>query len=282
MEESHTTATEALAPPSHPAKSRADKIFDGALYGGINGVGTFLLTIPLAYWGKYGGGAKFYERGGEALGKLGVNPKRAEEILLMLATSLGGTVMVLPTWTAEHFRKPIVGWIRQRTGEDVNTPHYDAPEQSFSSLIRGRLMAMATVMASFYTAGNFFPKQFAAFEESVAHKFCALIKKPTHLLGEETKAFRYGKMAAIDVFATSAAATILFTASRFFANHRKQQPAAISAAALETQPAREASPLSVAYRAPDDVPQPVVQGEKQHPGKIVALNPEPSVRVQSA
>ncbi len=70
--------------------------------------------------------------------------------------------------------------------------------------------------------------KFAAFNDAFAeHVVCKPFGKSTHVnvngIMEETKAFRYGKIAALDVFATTAAATLLYIGSRIFADRQSKE-----------------------------------------------------------
>ncbi|NBX04215.1 MAG: hypothetical protein EBR02_09215 [Alphaproteobacteria bacterium] len=90
-------------------------------------------------------------------------------------------------------------------------------------------MAFGIVLGSIKGAVALLGKEkFAKFEEDFAKKVvCKPLKLPTHLPnGVETKAFRYGRLTAMDIFATAASASILYIASRFFAEPDKDFPCA--------------------------------------------------------
>ena len=81
--------------------------------------------------------------------------------------------------------------------------------------------------SSFSAVALLFGKNtFSAFKDKFAtHIVCKPLGKPTHFPGmaktveNETRLFRYGRIAAIDVFATAAASTILYIGSHFFAKN---------------------------------------------------------------
>lgn len=93
------------------------------------------------------------------------------------------------------------------------------------SLIKSRVAAYATVFVSLQGAVKIFgDDRFKKFEEDFAeHVVCRPLNLPTHTPGlprsaaTETRAFRYGKIGALDVFATAAATILLYAGSRFFA-----------------------------------------------------------------
>lgn len=105
----------------------------------------------------------------------------------------------------------------------------ESPKQTWGSLLLGRLTAWGAVFVSFKLAGSLtsflgHPNAMANFESWFAKDVvCKPMGKPTHIHGVETKLYRYGKIAALDIFATAAASSILLAGSRFFA---KQTPEA--------------------------------------------------------
>ena len=251
-------------------KSRGDKLFERWLYGGLNGVGTFIATIPLAYSAKYGKFKEPLENFGERLGRAGLGAKNVNTVTLMLATSLGGTAMLLPTWLAEHYRKPIVARLNGKPADQPPAPdapaEYEAPKQTLGSLLRGRVLAMAAVTASFGVANHFFADAFKKFETNIGEKAVQwFAKNKSAAFTEKTKL--YGEMAALDIFATAAASSILFVGSRFFANHRNPE-----SAQLATQPTAEdlfirAETVLKDAPAPSE-PSTTISGEKQQAGVV--------------
>ena len=141
-----------------PRVTRGEKLFDLGVYGGVNGLGNFLLTIPFAYWCLHGGGARYFKQAGKSMEAIGMKATHAKEVVEMVGTSLGGTAMVIPVYVAENFRTPLVTWLNQKTGNeaDKSAVIHEPPKQTWGSLLLGRLAAMATVMVAFRTAGGFF------------------------------------------------------------------------------------------------------------------------------
>lgn len=87
------------------------------------------------------------------------------------------------------------------------------------------------------------------------------------ILSTEKKAYEYGKLAALDVFATMAASVLLYVGSRFFANNRspeKQAQLEARANAGKVLLDDAMAPLPVHT----DAPQTTVSGDKVHPGLI--------------
>ncbi len=225
--------------PSKPT-SKGEKWFDWMTYGGVNFVGTFIATIPIAYALKYGKGAKWYQKGADWLTKKGVSHGHAENILLTTATMQGGNVAVFPVKYLEDRKAKIVSWFNEKLGEpDASEDIKREADQTWPSLIKSRLVAWGITFGSFTAAGMAFGKKFEEYGDKFAKKMCDIMKKPTHLIDPkvlktitdakkleklESKAFRYGKLGAVDVYATAASATILYVASRFFAEPDKDFP----------------------------------------------------------
>jgi hypothetical protein len=271
-------------------KSPGDKKFDRWLYAGLNGVGTFVVTVPLAYWAAYsnnGGKAKLLEKATTGIEKVGVGKGFAERFAMMLATSLGGWAMVAPTWVAEHFRKPIVAKLNEgQPKADADHPYKEIPKQTIGSLLRGRLLAMATVTASFWTAEHFFRDHFKAFEEKVGQQAVDWFGKYAKNDNQLIKIRRYGEISALDVFATTAATILLYVGSRFFARHRKH-PLPGDAETLHTAhnshtPMKEEAPSATLTAEETGLPETTIGGQKHHPGKVVAMVPALEVTAERA
>lgn len=206
------------------SSSRGEKLFDWLTYGGVAGVGTFLLTIPVAYWAKYGSGAKMFEKASGYLVKQGLSPRISEEMVMTTALMQGGNLTIIPVKMLENRKPQIVDYFNDRLGDSSGKASVEEdPKQTWSSLIKSRIVAWLSVFTGFRVAGSIFgADKFAAFEESFAKNVvCKPLGKPTHIRGVETPHFRYGKIAALDVFATAAATAILYTGSRFFAKRNE-------------------------------------------------------------
>ena len=206
--------------------SKGEKLFDWLTYGGIAGVGTFLVTIPIAYWAKYGGGGKYFAKSTQFLQKQGFSEHTAEQFMMTTATMQGGNVTVIPVKLMENHKPELVEKFNKMLGDkSVDASVEEDPKQTWNSLIKSRVAAWLAVFTGFKMGGALFGNEkFAVFENSFAeHIVCKPLGRPTHIPGlakiaeNETKLFRYGKIAAIDVFATTAATILLYMGSRFFA-----------------------------------------------------------------
>jgi hypothetical protein len=206
--------------------SKGEKLFDWLTYGGIAGIGTFLMTIPVAYWAKYGGGAPMFKNAAKALEKRGMAAAGAEDMLMTTALMQGGNIAVIPIKLMEDHKPGVVEHLNAKLGDQSGDASVDSDKkQTWGSLVKARVfLAWLPVYVSMRTASMVFPQQLKAFENWFAeHLVCRPFGQPTHTPGlpkiveNETKAFRYGRIGALDVFATAAAATLLYIGSRIFA-----------------------------------------------------------------
>jgi hypothetical protein len=260
--------------------SIGERIFDIGTYIGIAGFGTFFLTIPIAYAIRYGGGKKYYDATEKWLEKKNAAGPLSKALGAATVTMQGGNAILLPVGIAEHFKVPIATGINNVLGDKTDPALIEAaPPQTAGSLIRARIVAWATVFVSFFTAGSLFGKQFDAFETTIAKKYCDWIKKPTHALNaqgvmEETKAFRYGKMGALDVFATTAATSLLYFGGKFFARKGQEKREAKAEARMHMPPHADEAPLEQTSAAPlTDKPATSVSNVSRDQQKV-AVTPE--------
>jgi hypothetical protein len=149
---------------------------------------------------------------------------------MVMTTALmqGGNVSLIPIKMAENNKAQIVSSLNRALGEpDTYCEVKSEPDQTWGSLIKSRLVAWGAVFASLKAASSMLGhERFDAFENSFAKNVaCKPFGFPTHLPnGQETRAFRMGKLTALDIFATAAAAGILYSASRVFAVPDKDMP----------------------------------------------------------
>lgn len=269
-----TSAATVAAPamvqaPAKPRKTIGEKIFDWGTYGGLNGVGTFLLTIPLADWGN----RKIFDSWSKGLNeKFKIGPNTATNIVKSTTLAIGGTVMLLPVYLAERNKKPISEWLNQKFGnhEEKKAQVENPAPQTPGSLIKGRLLAWCAVFLGFKSMewmgkGEALQK----FEQDFGKKTCAVLGKLTHVNNVETTAFRWGKLAALDIFATAAATSILYVTSHVFAKQqaraqKKPSPYPVNISGQLAAARGDAITLT------ESVPQTAIQGEKTHPGVVVA------------
>lgn len=234
-----------------PPASRGERIFDWLVYGGIAGIGVFLATIPTTYWAKYGGGAKYFKRGSHKLESLGLSAKTAEDMMMSTALMQGGNLAVFPVKWAEDNKVAMVTKINDMIGEKTDIAALENEDrQTWGSILKARVAAWLTVFTGFKIVGHTVGSgKLAAFEESFAKNVCGMLGKATHMHGQETKIFRHGKIAALDVFATAASSTLLYVGSRVFAHWERQRTEAVCANAAPDIPAHsenDAMPTSQA------------------------------------
>lgn len=208
------------------SSSKGERLFDWITYGGIAGLGTFVLTIPIAYWAKYGGGAKHFINGGKRLQNLGLGEHTAEHAMMTTATMQGGNVTIIPVKIMENYKPQLVEKFNKLLGDKSEDASIENdPKQTWGSLVKARIfLAWLPVFASFKATGMLIGEdKFAAFQNNFSKGVCDILGKSTHFPGmakiaaNETKLFRYGKIGALDLFATAAASTLLYIGSRFFA-----------------------------------------------------------------
>lgn len=293
MEESLTTAAPPRAPHTDdtgPKRSRGESLFDWTVYGGIAGVGTFVATLWLTKWLTEGRGSAFTEK---CVAKLEGGLSRfftpetsknvAKQATLTTALMQGGNMMLLPVALAEHYKEPLVAKANVILGEEGPQENVvKAPQQTLLSLVQGRLTAWGVVFASLFTASQLFKKTFQTFEEEFANLACKIVKKPAQVMAKDgsmvaSEAYRYGKIAAVDVFATAAAATLLYVGGHFFARRHEEKKAHVppeqrhrGGIFRENALAEDAAPQA------KDGPSHAIAGEKIHQGALAE-----SVRVQA-
>jgi hypothetical protein len=240
-----------IAPTAAPAtasdsgllrpKSKGEKFFDRAVYGGLAGVGTFLVTLGIAYQlihGKLLGGhytrvVDWVEKKAVQVFSPSTSKKIAKEGVLTSTLMMGGNAMLLPVGLAEHYKTPIVRGLNVTLGDSTPPEAIEqSPKQTWSSLIQGRLLAWGVVFASLTAATSKrfgIPKTFTLFQEEVAEKIYRITQSikgnPTPALGDITKttSYKVGHLAAVDVFATAAAAILLYVGGHFFARKHEEK-----------------------------------------------------------
>lgn len=216
----------AEAEAARTSRSKGERIFDWLTYGGIGFLGVFAAGIPFAYWAKYGKGANMFHGSSQYLQKMGMGAKSAEDAVMTSVLMQPGNLALIPIKIMENNKPHIVDKINDMLGEKSSDASVEQdPKQTWGSLIKGRLAAWLAVFMGFRGAALAVgDKNFSKFENAFAeYVVCWPLGKPTHIPGmakiveNETKLFRYGKIASLDVFATAAATTLLYMASRFFA-----------------------------------------------------------------
>lgn len=235
--------------PAH--KSRGEKLFNWLTYGGVSGVGVFVATVPfmyaLLYKGRNANGENFYGRIENWMKSRGLSDKNADLAMKVTVTGLPGTAALIPTHYLERNKREIVTDFNQRLG-DPTPPEAIAKvaEQNWLSLAAGRIGGWLAIFGSMKALGAAFGEEgFGKFERKFAETVLKPFGKATHIGGQETRAFRLGKIAAIDVFATSVGAALLYGVS-----HTVSARSAARKARREEQPMQEAIPLSQPVELP--------------------------------
>ena len=263
-------------------KSKGEKFFDRAVYGGIAGVGTFVATIFITYLLKYGSWKGFHKGLAEAIekGLTKIKPgvahaASAEEIAMTTTLMMGGNLMLIPVGIAEHHKVALVSGLN--TTMDDPTPKeaiQHAPKQTWDSLIKSRAVAWLSVFAAFKGIGMAFSQTMQSFETETGKLLCKLTGRPATRIvqgiEQETKTFIFGKIGALDVFATIGSAMLLYLGGHFFARKQEEKKAQRAAGHhTGSTPARDATARE-SELSPNEAPQMQVTGTKQHEG--VALD----------
>jgi hypothetical protein len=191
---------------------------------------TFLLTLVIGHKIKYGGGEA---RMGEWLGKNGIRGKLAQEILKTTTLSHGGNIMILPIAYAEAHHTQIVDGLNKMTLDPTPVEAIQAkPKPTLISLLAARIVAWSVVFISFFGLSKKFEKTLESFELETGKLLCEKLDNPKTQMVEtivdgvkkiapqESKTFRYGRLAAQDIFATIAAGTLLYFGSHLFARRK--------------------------------------------------------------
>jgi hypothetical protein len=154
------------------------------------------------------------------------NRETADKIVTTTVLMQGGNLMVAPIALAEHHKVPIVEGLNTALGDKTPPETIEhAPQQTLGSLVKGRLLGWLAAFSVIKGAMKLYPTTLESFENETGNLLCKLMKKPTErLVGAEmhsTKTFMFGKIGALDFFATVASASLLYIGGHFFA--RKQQ-----------------------------------------------------------
>ncbi len=271
-ETEHEAAERAPIEAPRP-KSRGEKWFDRFVYGALAGVGTFIATLYMANKFKNGDWAgPRYQKAVTAtkdfLGKFmssTASGKVADEVVQTTSLMMGGNAMLIPIGIAEHYKIPIVNGLNTALGDPTPPEMIEkAPRQTWASLIEGRLLAWAAVFVAFVGARFAIPKSFTMYCHEVgerSHQLTSWITRKPRLTGnamEATTSYRIGNMGALDVFATMAAATLLYVGGHFFARKQEEkkeqrhgQRASQNAPVHAAQPEAASSSPQAPETAPD-------------------------------
>lgn len=228
--------------------SKGGRLFDWITYGGLAGIVTFIITVPIANvldrGARFG---RFHEWISNGVQKLGGGPKFSETVAETTRFMQGGNLMLIPVGIMENFRTPIVKGFNRLLNDPTDPKSIeDAPPQTLGSIIKGRAVAWGMVFTGLLGMNKMFPEQFTSFKEGFAELTCKVFRKPTHLpSGEFSKTYKAGKAGAIDLFATATAASLLYVGSHFFARQsyeKKAEKAYIKRKEQSTQPGDDKAP----------------------------------------
>lgn len=267
--------------PVKKTKSKGERFFDWAVYGGIAGVGTFVATVPLTYLFRHTAvGERYYfgivnglHKAVEKVAPQLVSKKIAEDAVMTTALMMGGNAMLLPVGYAEKHKVTTVTGLNTILGDATPPDQIESqPQQTWGSLVKARLTAWGAVFAAIFGASSMFPKSFAMFENEFAERTCKALGKPTEVMKEgrmvPSRSYLLGKISALDVFATAAAAMLLYVAGHSFARKREEK---------KHHPARHRNgltglPDAVENEAPitREGPETTLEGERRHDGKTLA------------
>ncbi|MDX2095539.1 MAG: hypothetical protein SFW64_06345 [Alphaproteobacteria bacterium] len=260
-------------------KSKGERLFDWLVYGGIAGVGTFIATVPLTYLLKHtAAGGVWYQKavsGVRGLLERGLSKPTsaaaAEDAVMTTVLMMGGNAMLLPVGLAEKHKVSTVNGLNTILGDTTPTREIEQkPKQTWGSLIKARIMAWFSVFATFTGASWAFPQTFATFKHEFAEGICTLFRKPVQVVKEHkmvpSRTYLLGQIGALDLFATAAAASLLYVGGHFFARkqeERRQHRAQGHGATLADWPDRAAAEVSITPGAPSAT----LEGTRRYEGR---------------
>lgn len=227
----------------------------------------------------------------EPLAKMGEEGSKKRDFGMLMA---GGLTSTLILSHGGNFFAPVIKWLENSrekitnaynkkfgTAEDVEIAHEkfkDIPKQNWGDVIKGRLTAYATVFSSITGAYLAFGRsknphshfKLDTYEEWLGRKV-AWLSKESHDIAKTpmsealthaqkaNKTYRFGKVLAIDLFATSTAIIVWNTVSRLSAKNRVEAEAPSAKAASDIQ--NTDTPAS----DPTSVTSPTTHAEKTTP-----------------
>ncbi len=224
-----------LADNTRRMRSRGEKLFDDIVYTGINGFGTFFVTLFIAYELKFGRGKTHFDKAALKLENSlfsfipqGQRHSFATHFLNTTALMQGGNAMLLPVGYLEHHKVRLVQGLNVMLGDTTDPATIqEAPQQTVGSLLLGRIRAFGAIFLAFTGMGILFSKQMHNFEKSVGRGFQAFRNHSDP--GKAVVAQRLGELGALDVFATAAASVLMYDGSHKAAANRDRKEQKISA-----------------------------------------------------
>lgn len=287
----HATAPHIPAEPKLEAKetkSKGEKLFNRFVYGGLAGVVTFVVTLLAAFEIKHGRWNPHYTRAvnrvegwlKQVMPSL-ASRKAAEIAVETTALMQGGNLMVIPVLLAEHHKVPIVSGLNVMVGDKTPPEAVEqAPKQTAMSLIEGRALAWGAVFSTLLAASLILPRTYGTFKAEFAEKIyhaTQWVKRslPNPATMKTSKSYQYGDIAAVDGFATAAAATLLYVGGHFFARkqeerHLRKELRAEGGLSLDTNGEAMAVKPEPALADKAARPAPSVAGSRAHEGVVHA------------
>lgn len=298
----HKPKPVAAEAPHAKTKSKGEKFFDRVVYGGIAGLGTFIITVPVTYFLKHQPTMKpYYEKAVDWLHtKLPASYSRetANKILSTTALMQGGNLMLLPVGYLEKHKVQIVKGLNVTLDDPTPADQIEmAPKQTWKSLIESRGLAWLMVFGAFKAAEKYAARTLVAFEEDMGDLACRVFRKDKmrkivetidgvdKIMERETKTYLFGKIGAWDMFATAAAVTLAYIGGHFFAR-KQEQKKEVRAARRQSamgEPRRDdativATPAEESLNRSEPVAK--IGGDRQHQG-LMAAAPELQVGINA-
>ncbi len=199
----HLSVADEKAETKKRPASVGERVFDFTVYGLMNWVGTFVITVPIAWGMQYSKAASpLFNKAASKLeggmpwllrkvdwvlspirkvppaAKMADRAQGAASNFLMTCTTMqGGNIMLIPIKWAENRKIKAVAAINRMVGDTTDPSTVEAvPKQTWGSLIKGRLTAFAVVWLTFTGASMAIPKTFGAFAEEFGHAFAKWFK----------------------------------------------------------------------------------------------------------
>jgi hypothetical protein len=159
-------------------KTRAEILFDKAVYGGISYAAQAASGIILTHWMKFGGGRKHYDKIANWLGpnfiskikpsKTGAAAiKEADSWITVTTMVMMGNLFLLPVKWLENRKPKIVRWLNDKQNEKHPPSEQERaeqekslalldrePKQTWGSLLGGRAFGLAAVYGVLYGIGT--------------------------------------------------------------------------------------------------------------------------------
>jgi hypothetical protein len=189
-----TQAPRQTVAPRKPSKG--ESAFDWLIYGGIAGVGTFFLTIAMAYVVKYKGGDAWVAK---QLQKAKIDPDGIAGTAINVTTLMhGGNILAVPVYFAEKNREDIVDKLNYALGDKTPKEEIEPkPKQTVLSVFTSRIVAWCAVFVGWVSAETAFPKSFKTFQDEVGRSFAKLMGSSQYRTGipEAQEAVKQGLLA---------------------------------------------------------------------------------------